>query len=88
MDLKTNKTFIIAELSANHNHQIDVAYQTIKAAKDAGLMLSNCKPTQQIQLQLIAITNISKLKVELCGTDKRFTNYTNKPILHGNGIRN
>ena len=31
-----NKTFIIAEMSANHNHHFDVAIETIKAAKEAG----------------------------------------------------
>ncbi len=31
-----SKTFIIAELSANHNHSFDVAVQSIKAAKQAG----------------------------------------------------
>lgn len=31
-----NKTFIIAEMSANHNHHLDVAIETIKAAKKAG----------------------------------------------------
>jgi pseudaminic acid synthase len=30
------KIFIIAELSANHNHDFDVAVKTIKAAKDSG----------------------------------------------------
>jgi pseudaminic acid synthase len=34
-DLKT-KTFIIAELSANHDHNYDIAKETVKAAKDAG----------------------------------------------------
>jgi pseudaminic acid synthase len=33
---KENKVFIIAELSANHNGSIDVAVETIKAAKRAG----------------------------------------------------
>jgi pseudaminic acid synthase len=33
---KENKVFIIAELSANHNGCIDVALETIKAAKRAG----------------------------------------------------
>ncbi len=32
----TNKTFIIAEMSANHNHKIDNAFSIIKAAKEAG----------------------------------------------------
>ena len=31
-----NQTFIIAEMSANHNHHLDVAIDTIKAAKKAG----------------------------------------------------
>lgn len=31
-----SKTFIIAEMSANHNHHFDVAIDTIKAAKKAG----------------------------------------------------
>lgn len=33
---KTSPTFIIAELSANHGHDINIAKETIKAAKDAG----------------------------------------------------
>lgn len=31
-----NKTFIIAEMSANHNHKKEIALETIKAAKEAG----------------------------------------------------
>ncbi|MAT58489.1 MAG: pseudaminic acid synthase [Ignavibacteriae bacterium] len=34
--LNYNKVFIIAELSANHNQDFDIALKTIKAAKDAG----------------------------------------------------
>ena len=34
--MKNNKTFIVAELSANHNGDINVAIETIKAAKRAG----------------------------------------------------
>lgn len=30
------KTFIVAELSANHNHKLDVAFKTMDAAKAAG----------------------------------------------------
>lgn len=30
------KTFIVAEMSANHNHHLDIAIETIKAAKKAG----------------------------------------------------
>jgi len=31
-----NKTFIIAEMSANHNHHFEIAIETIRAAKKAG----------------------------------------------------
>lgn len=31
-----NRTLIVAELSANHGHRLDLALRTIKAAKDAG----------------------------------------------------
>lgn len=34
--LNNNKTFIIAELSANHGQKIEIAIETIKAAKRAG----------------------------------------------------
>jgi pseudaminic acid synthase len=30
------KTLIVAELSANHNHNFNIAIKTIKAAKEAG----------------------------------------------------
>ena len=35
-DLEKNNVYIIAELSANHNGNITVALETIKAAKDIG----------------------------------------------------
>ena len=31
-----NKTFIVAEISANHNQSLKLAYKTIEAAKEAG----------------------------------------------------
>jgi pseudaminic acid synthase len=42
-----NKTFIIAELSANHGHKIEIAIETIRAAKRAGadaIKLQTTKP--------------------------------------------
>lgn len=36
MEITNNKTFIIAELSANHNHNFEIAKETIKAAKESG----------------------------------------------------
>ena len=34
--MPNNKTFIIAEMSANHNHKKEIALESIKAAKEAG----------------------------------------------------
>ncbi|TFZ40796.1 pseudaminic acid synthase [Soehngenia longivitae] len=34
--VNTEKTFVIAELSANHGHDINIAKKTIKAAKESG----------------------------------------------------
>lgn len=34
--MKRNKTFIIAELSANHNNDLDLALRTVKAAAESG----------------------------------------------------
>ena len=31
-----SKTFIVAELSANHGHKLDVALESVRAAKEAG----------------------------------------------------
>jgi len=36
LNFPLSKVFIIAELSANHNHKLDVALQTIRAAAEAG----------------------------------------------------
>jgi pseudaminic acid synthase len=36
MNLTNNKSFIVAELSANHDHQIDIAKKTIMVAKECG----------------------------------------------------
>ena len=31
-----SKTFIVAELSANHGHKLEVALESVRAAKEAG----------------------------------------------------
>ncbi|MDP2158858.1 MAG: pseudaminic acid synthase [Flavobacterium sp.] len=48
----TSKVFIIAELSANHNGSIDVALETIKAAKRAG---ADCIKLQTYRADTITI---------------------------------
>lgn len=49
---KKSKVFIIAELSANHNGSIDVALETIKAAKRAG---ADCIKLQTYRADTITI---------------------------------
>ena len=49
---KNSKVFIIAELSANHNGSIDVALETIKAAKRAG---ADCIKLQTYRADTITI---------------------------------
>ena len=44
-----NPCFIIAELSANHNGSLEVAIETIRAAKKQVQMLLNYRPIPQIQ---------------------------------------
>lgn len=51
---KTSKVFIIAELSANHNGSIDVALETIKAAKRAG---ADCIKLQTYRADTITINS-------------------------------
>jgi len=50
----TSKVFIIAELSANHNGSIDVALETIKAAKRAG---ADCIKLQTYRADTITINS-------------------------------
>ena len=45
---ENNKVFIIAELSANHNQNYDIAVKTIKAMKELGQMLLNFRHILQI----------------------------------------
>jgi pseudaminic acid synthase len=49
---QTSKVFIIAELSANHNGSIDIAIETIKAAKRAG---ADCIKLQTYKADTITI---------------------------------
>lgn len=46
----SDRVFIIAEMSANHNHDFNIAVETVKAAKVLVRMPSNFKPIRRILL--------------------------------------
>jgi len=80
------KVFIIAELSANHNQDINLAKETIKAAKEVG--------ADAIKLQTYTPDTMTidckKDDFIIKGTlwdKKAFMSYINKLILLGNGIK-
>ena len=47
-DFTRDKTYIVAEVSANHNGSLQTALDTIKAAKQTGEMPSKSKHTELI----------------------------------------
>ena len=49
--MENDKTFIVAELSANHNGSLSLAKKTIAAAKEAGADAVNCRLIRLIRLQ-------------------------------------
>ena len=52
-----SSVYIVAEISANHGHNIQIAKDTIKAAKQAGADAVKFKHILQIQLQWTVIMN-------------------------------
>ena len=68
---QSGKVFIIAELSANHNQKIDIAIETIKAAKRAG---ADCIKLQTYTADTLTI-NSSKEDFIIKGTIWSVKNY-------------
>ena len=48
--MENNKTFIIAEISANHNHDFDLTVKTIKAIAETGAILWHSMLTMNISV--------------------------------------
>ena len=84
---KKSPVFIIAELSANHNGNLETAIETIRAAKRAG---ADCIKLQTYTADTITIDSDNDDFI-IKGTiweEKKCMNYTKKHILLGNGTKN
>lgn len=81
-----NKTFIIAELSANHNHNKQVALDTIRAAKRCG---ADAVKIQTYTADTMTIdSNQEWFKIH--GTiwnGENLYHCIKRHILHGNGMK-
>lgn len=83
---KNSPTYIVAEMSANHNMDFNRAKAIIEAAKNLVQMQLKFKHIHQTQLRLIVIC--LHLKQKEYGKEERFMSYMEKRIHHGNGRKN
>jgi len=88
-NISQNRVFVIAELSANHGHDINIAIETIKAAKRTGADAIKLQ-TYTADTLTIDCNNKYFTKV-LDGTiweGHTLYDCTKKPIPPGNGTKN
>ena len=71
-------TFVVAELSANHNGSLSLAKKTIAAAKEAG--------ADAVKLQTYTADTITIDSDKVYGTDIHCISYIKKLIHLGNGM--
>ena len=83
-----SKCFIVAEMSANHNGNKQVAIETIKAAKRAGADAIKLQTYTADTITLDCKSEDFKIKQGLSGTVAICMIFINELILLGNGMKN
>ena len=79
--------YIIAEMSANHNHDFDQAVRIIEAAKEAGVDAIKLQTYSPDTMTINVTTTFFKSKA-LFGRGKAFMIYMERHTLPGSGSRN
>jgi len=86
-DLNSTRTLIIAELSANHGNSIEIAKETIRAAKKAGADAIKLQTYTADTLTLNCDKEDFVVKGGTLWEIKLSTNSIMKPIRLGSGIK-
>lgn len=81
-----NKTFIIAELSANHNHDKQVALDTIRAAKRCGADAVKIQTYTADTMTIDSNQEWFKIHGTIWNGENLYHLYK-RHILHGNGMK-
>ena len=79
--------FVIAEMSGNHNQNLDRALAIVDAAAQAVRMLSSFRLIPPIRSRLTCVVAVLKLQILIpFGQAKICMSFISKPIRLGNGI--
>lgn len=84
----SDRVFIIAEMSANHNHDFNIAVETVKAAKAAGADAIKLQTYTADTLTLDCDNAYFQIKQDTLWVEPHCINYIRTPLLLGNGNLN
>ena len=82
-----NKTFIIAELSANHNGDINIALETVRAAKRSGADAIKLQTYTADTLTIDCKNDYFKINHGTAWDGEYLYDLLKEHTLHGNGIK-
>ena len=86
-DFAKEKTFIIAELSANHNGDLEIAKKTIRAAKETGADAIKLQTYTADTMTLNSTKDDFVIKVGHCGMVILIIIFTKGHIHYGSGMK-